>query len=249
MSSIDPDDTSNPERNLTPAETDNLGRLETVVQDGLAAYVQVANALAEIRDGHLYRDSHGSFETYVLERWGVNLPSVDSRSEATIGVSAPATSTVALEPRPALRSKPCEALAEACEQTLSALAGADPTNIEIRLAIRKHADTGELADGQNLYPWEAGETTGDHLLPTLRWLMTQASGTVGAVANELESRAADIGDNARAQLGDDVAVLEGELAVVKGLLAPDIDWDSELRRLLRDELPPIDTDTDPEDDE
>jgi hypothetical protein len=248
MSSIDPENSSHPENNLMPAEIGDLGRLEAVVQDGLGAYVQVGDALAEIRDGHLYRDSHGSFETYARERWGVNISSVDSPSQAIISASAPATSTVALEPRPALHSKPCEALAKACEQTLSALGDVDRTDIEIRLAIRKHADPGALADGPNVDQWQVGETTSDALLPTLRWLMTQASGTVGAVANELEIRAADIGDRARAQLADDVVVLEGELAVVKALLAEDIDWDSELRRLLRDELPPFETDAEPEDD-
>jgi hypothetical protein len=246
MSNIDPEDSStNPQRNLTPAESESLGRLEAVVQDGFGAYVQVANALAEIRDEHLYRDSHRSFETYLRERWGVNVPSADQ----TIYAGAPAASKVALEPRPSLRNTPCEALAKACEQTLSALAGDDRTGIEIRLAIRKHGEPGALADGQNPQPWQVVEPTGDELLPALRWLMTQASGTVGQVANELESRAADIDDRARAQLGDDVVVLEGELAVVKALLVENIDWDSELRRLLRNELPPIDTDADSEDDE
>jgi hypothetical protein len=62
----------------------------------------------------------------------------------------------------------------------------------------------------------------------------------------LETRAAEIDDDARAQLGDDVLVRDGELAVVKALLLELIDWDSGLARLLNDEL---DTDTDAEDDE
>jgi hypothetical protein len=65
---------------------------------------------------------------------------------------------------------------------------------------------------------------------------------------QLERRATDIDDGARAQLRDDVLVLDDELAALKALLLA-IDWDSELARLLRDELPPLDPDSDPEDDE
>ena len=121
--------------------------------------------------------------------------------------------------------------------------------VEIRLAIRKQRDPDMPADEQSVDAWRVAEHAGDDLLPTLRWLLTQASGTIGAVANELESRAADIDDGARAQLRDDVIVVDGELAVVKALLFDLVDWDSELRRLLEDKLPPFDTGTDPGDDE
>jgi hypothetical protein len=87
---------------------------------------------------------------------------------------------------------------------------------------------------------------GNELLPALRWLLTHASGTIGEVVHQLESHAADIDDAARAQLRDDVLVVDDELAVVKALLLELIDWDSELRRLLEYELPPLDTDTDPD---
>jgi hypothetical protein len=122
-------------------------------------------------------------------------------------------------------------------------------SVEIRFAIHKHGDPSVAADGQSLEPGTGSRSVGDELLPTLRWLLTQASGTIGEVANQLESCAADIGDGAREELRDDVVVLDGELAVVKALLTELIDWDSELRRLLKDELPPPGTDTDPEDDE
>ncbi|HUA04949.1 MAG TPA: hypothetical protein VMB27_13685 [Solirubrobacteraceae bacterium] len=93
---------------------------------------------------------------------------------------------------------------------------------------------------------EGAEDAGSDLLPTLRWLLTQASGTIGEVAHQLESHAVDIGDGAREQLRDDVLVLDGELAVVKALLLELIDWDSELARLLNDEF---DEDPDPEDEQ
>ena len=220
---------TNPEHNLTPAELENLNRLEAVAQHGLDTYVEVGNALAEIRDRHLYRDSHPSFETYARERWGVD-------------ISSRATPT-------AERQKPCEALARACEETLSALADEDRRAIEVRVAVRKQGEPGSLEDGRSWDPWEIADAIGDELVPTLRWLLTQAGGTVGRVTHQLEHRAADIDDDARAQLRDDVLVLDDELATLKALLLGLIDWDSELARLLKGELPPLDIDRDPEDDD
>ena len=107
----------------------------------------------------------------------------------------------------------------------------------------------QLAGGPSWDPWEVAEAIGDELVPTLRWLLTQAGGTIARVAHQLEHRAADIDDDARAQLRDDVLVLDDELATLKALLLGLIDWDSELERLLKGELPPLDTDRDPEDDE
>ena len=111
MSSINPEESTNPEHNLTPAEVENLDRLEAIAQHGLDTYLQVGNALAEIRDKELYRDSHPSFETYVRDRLGVDIPSGDPPSLTSIGADAPVTSTMEQQPRAALRNKPCEALA------------------------------------------------------------------------------------------------------------------------------------------
>jgi hypothetical protein len=55
---------------------------------------------------------------------------------------------------------------------------------------------------------DVADSSDDKLIPTLRWLLTDATGTIGEVAHELESRAAEIDDSARAQLRDDVLVLD-----------------------------------------
>src|ERR1700750_3396885 len=120
----------NPEADLTPAEIEILDQLEAIVQPGLGAYVDVGDALAEIRDRHLYRDSHPSFEAYVHERWGVDAPSA----------------------LPQRADTPCEALAKACEETLSALDHEDRAAIDIRLAVRKQGDPAAPADGQGWAP-------------------------------------------------------------------------------------------------
>jgi len=56
---------------LTVTESTQLAELEAVVQRGLATFVDVGNALAGIRDARLYRASHGTFEEYLLSRWGM----------------------------------------------------------------------------------------------------------------------------------------------------------------------------------
>jgi len=226
MSTVNPEGSTDPEHNLTPAEIEELNRFEGITQCRLGSYLLVGNALGEIRDRHLYRASHPSFETYVRERWGLG-----SVAGARLG------------------NTPCEALARACEQSLSALDGDDRVGVEIRLAVRKQSDPGTPADEQTVDPLQVTRSMGNELLPALRWLLTHASGTIGEVVHQLESRAADIDDGARAQLRDDVHVVDGELAVVKALLLELIDWDSELRRLLEDELPPLGTDTDPDGDD
>lgn len=51
--------------------TTRLTELETVIEHGLQTFVDVGTALMEIRDSRLYRDSHGTFEDYCRERWGL----------------------------------------------------------------------------------------------------------------------------------------------------------------------------------
>lgn len=249
MSSANPEDSTNPEHALTPAELDNRNRLEAIADDGLGTYIQVENALAEIRDRHLYRDGHSSFESYVRERWGVEDPNGDPLSQSTIRAGVPVAPNTQREPQTALRHKPCEALARACDETLSALADEDRLEIEIRLAVRKHHGPDAPEGGPSLRPRAVARPIGDELPVALRWLVAQASGTIAEVAHLLETRAADIDDPARAQLREDLLVLDGDLAVVKALLVELSDWDSELSRLLKDEIPPLDPDTDAEDDQ
>lgn len=54
---------------LTARETRTLQRCEQTISKGLATFRDVGQALLEIRDGRLYRDSHATFESYCSERW------------------------------------------------------------------------------------------------------------------------------------------------------------------------------------
>lgn len=55
---------------LAKRERDRLQQLEAIVDRGVKTFMEVGAALKEIRDGRLYRDSHGTFEAYCKERWG-----------------------------------------------------------------------------------------------------------------------------------------------------------------------------------
>lgn len=54
---------------LTTVETTRLTELEIIIDHGLQTFVEVGNALLEIRDSRLYREQYPTFEEYCRERW------------------------------------------------------------------------------------------------------------------------------------------------------------------------------------
>ncbi len=54
---------------LNAHEAIELGRCEAVVEKGLAAFLDVGQALWQIRQSRLYRENHSTFEEYVEARW------------------------------------------------------------------------------------------------------------------------------------------------------------------------------------
>lgn len=48
----------------------SLEELETIINRGARAFIEVGNALTEIRDRKLYRSSFKTFESYCRDRWG-----------------------------------------------------------------------------------------------------------------------------------------------------------------------------------
>lgn len=62
---------ASPAERLTALERDRLGDLERVVDAGLQTFVDVGLALQEIRDGRLYRETAGTFEAYLADRWSI----------------------------------------------------------------------------------------------------------------------------------------------------------------------------------
>lgn len=57
---------------LTPVEVVRFAQLEKVIKENFTGFVAVGNALAEIRDGRLYRQDYKTFEDYCQNIWDVH---------------------------------------------------------------------------------------------------------------------------------------------------------------------------------
>ena len=56
---------------ITLDESKRLIALEHVITKGLSNFIEVGEALLEIRDSRLYRIEHGTFEEYCKGKWGI----------------------------------------------------------------------------------------------------------------------------------------------------------------------------------
>ena len=59
---------------ITQGESLRLIELENTIKAGLDTFVEVGNALLEIRDSRLYRVDHPTFEDYCKTKWGMSKP-------------------------------------------------------------------------------------------------------------------------------------------------------------------------------
>ena len=56
---------------LNQVQENRLTELETIIERGLQTFVEVGQALLEIRDSRLYREEFGTFEEYCRDKWGM----------------------------------------------------------------------------------------------------------------------------------------------------------------------------------
>lgn len=215
---------SDPKNSLTNAEVEHRKRLEAVVQRVLDTDVKAGLALAEISDARLYRDTHQTFEAYLRERWGADPQSGHQLSQSDV-------------------------LTDIWEQARHEFRGEDVSAVEIRVMVAKRQ---HLTEAQH----EPRPTTSSPVEPDagvsvrpLRWLLTQSSGTLGDVVHQVETHAADLGDDAREQLRNDLRVVEEELDTLRALLFAPGDWDAEYGRLLAGEIPSFEANAEHEEDE
>jgi hypothetical protein len=85
---------------LTRGERSDLRAAEEIIEQGIGTFIEVGEALLEIRNRRLYRDSHDTFEAYCRERWGFS----DSRARQLVGAAETVT-TVTVENLPAPSSE------------------------------------------------------------------------------------------------------------------------------------------------
>jgi hypothetical protein len=211
---------SDPDNNLTSADLKHLHDLEIIARRSLNAYVEVAAALAEIRDTQLYRGTHTTFEAYLRERWGLS----DEHGRELAQV------------------------AKLWEEALSLVGDDGVTVADVRVVVHKRRHSIAPVPEPRTDPSSAADLADDKLLPQLRWLLTQSAGSIAHVAHQLETRAADVDEHARDQLRDDVLFLDEELATLKARLIAPTDWDAEYEQLLAGEIPPLERDADEDDD-
>lgn len=246
MSSPDPENT------LTSADVEHLNTLEAIVQRGLDADLEVRQALAEINDARLYRGTHRTFEAYLRDRWGISgsrahalLHRAELADDPSAHADTPAPPTEALaRVREAVRQEGAEALAKLWERARHEFGGEDVTAVDVHLTVRRRQQPAELAPEPWLNSWQPATADRRELLWRLRWLLTQSSDAIADAAHQFEARAADLDDDARQQLREDLLSLDEELATLKALFLAPVDWDAEYERLLAGELPPFDDDAD-----
>lgn len=133
--------TSNPSA-LEPHERARMDALERTVRDGLRDFQRTGEALAQIRDNHLYRTGFESFEEYLESRWGF------TRTQAGRLIEAAETARV-LEP---LGIAPqSEKQARALRPAARILTGLEPE--QQRMVAKLVEAAGEGSDDD--LPWDA----------------------------------------------------------------------------------------------
>jgi len=75
----------------TELSTMNLSELESIVERGLASFIEVGNALIEIRDAKMYGSEYVTFEAYCNERFGISNSRAYQLIEATKTVAVLST--------------------------------------------------------------------------------------------------------------------------------------------------------------
>lgn len=141
-----------------PLSERRLDELELVIERGLATFVEVGQALMEIRDGRLYRDSHGTFEDYCRDRWNLSRPvayrMIDSAQVAGVlspmgDIQAPANERQARELAPLLGEP--ERLQEAWAEVVAE--HPEPTAADIRDVVQRKLDTSALLGSSESDEW------------------------------------------------------------------------------------------------
>ena len=130
--------TANGEPALTPSEVTLLTELEGVIQRGLTTFVKVGDALFRIRYERLYRQSHGTFEDYCRDRWGMTSRRANQLVQgAEVGTIVPVQNEAQARELAPLRDNP-ERLKEAWEEAnaRASAEGRAPTARDLRKSVQ-----------------------------------------------------------------------------------------------------------------
>jgi hypothetical protein len=182
---------------------DALAQHEATIERGLQSFIDVGEALAAIRDGRLYRDTHRSFDAYLADRW----PDLGKRNYANKIIRAAqvaaelGTAVPTAAPVSEWQVRPLLALKDPDER-LNAWQGAvehaiiegrqQPTAADVEAAVTARKPPA----AKKRYPvvdpeeaaqhWRDSRSPRDIILPALRVLDTIAT-TLGRVEEGLAS--------------------------------------------------------------
>lgn len=129
---------------LTPALLD-LMEHEKVIDQGLAGFIEVGNALIAIRDGKKYRAAgYATFEAYCQQRWQISRAYGDRMMSAAVIAQQIEMSPIGDIPAPAreaqvrpLRPVPAEERAEVWAEAVEAADGAQPTAKQVEAVVAR----------------------------------------------------------------------------------------------------------------
>ena len=140
---------------LNSLERTNLRNAEKVIEKGQQTFLDVGNALIEIRDGNLFRETHKTFKTYCREKWGFE----DSRARQLIGGAERAkrlesvTRVTLLPPTGEKQLRPLARLPEdqqgdAWADAVDAAGGCQPTAAQVQDVVDLYLADNEPPDAQ-----------------------------------------------------------------------------------------------------
>jgi hypothetical protein len=124
-------------------ESSRLVDLEGVIERGLSTFVEVGEALLEIRDARLYRLTHGTFEDYCRERWGLGVSRTHQLMDAAKVVRLTSTMVevpserVARELVPVMREDP-EAVALVMSEAQDRAGDEPVTAAAVRAVVKEY---------------------------------------------------------------------------------------------------------------
>lgn len=189
-----------------------LSDCEAVIERGLGTFVEVGQALLDIRDSRLYGESHGTFEDYCRERWGMSRRHANRTIEAAdvagvlgpIGPTPP-TEAVARELAP-LRSEPTRMAEAWAEATENAKAEDRPvTAKDVRRAVKPEPTEPPALTAVRE---EHDQTDVIHHLAAVNHRMAVLQITRGALLDQLRELPRREAERYRAAIQHDLALLQ-----------------------------------------
>jgi len=122
---------------ITMQESCRLVELEAVVKAGLQTFVEVGEALLEIRDSRLYRIEHDTFEAYCGKKWKmsrIQAHRLIGASEVSKMLPIGNKPTTESQARP-LSKLPADKQPEAWAKAVDAADGKQPTAKQVEAAV------------------------------------------------------------------------------------------------------------------